>query len=72
VIGVAQELRAKRAWRILALQLPPAGAIAAEAAVVLAAITALSLWRRFGPDYGDQRRTNQGLRPYPRHDAGRF
>ena len=37
------------ARRILALQLPPAGAIAAEAAVVLAAIAALSLWRRFGP-----------------------
>ena len=37
------------ARRILALQLPPAGAIAAEAAVVLAAIAALTLWRGFGP-----------------------
>jgi hypothetical protein len=37
------------ARRILALQLPSAGAIAAEAAVVLTAIAALTLWRRFGP-----------------------
>jgi cation-transporting ATPase E len=36
------------ARRMLALQLPPAGALAAEAAVVLAAIAALTLWRRFG------------------------
>jgi magnesium-transporting ATPase (P-type) len=36
------------ARRILALQLPSAGALAAVAAVVLAAIAALTLWRRFG------------------------
>jgi cation-transporting ATPase E len=35
------------ARRILALQLPPAGAIAAETAAVLAAIAALTVWRRF-------------------------
>ena len=37
------------ARRILALQLPSAGALVAEAAVVLAAISALTLWRRFAP-----------------------
>jgi cation-transporting P-type ATPase E len=37
------------ARRILALQLPPAWGLAAEAAVVLAAIAALTLWRRFRP-----------------------
>ncbi len=37
------------ARRILALQLPSAGGLVAEAAVVLAAIAALTLWRRFGP-----------------------
>jgi hypothetical protein len=36
------------ARRILALQPPSPGALAAEAAVVLAAIAALTLWRRFG------------------------
>jgi hypothetical protein len=41
------------ARRILALQLPSAGAFAAEAAVVLAAIAALTLWRRFGPGHRD-------------------
>jgi hypothetical protein len=42
------------ARRILALQLPSAGALAAEADVVLAAIAALTLWRRFGPGRRDQ------------------
>jgi magnesium-transporting ATPase (P-type) len=32
--------------RVLALQLPPAGMLAAVASVVLAAIVALTLWRR--------------------------
>jgi len=41
------------ARRILALQLPSPGALAAEAAVVLAAISALTLWRRFGPGHRD-------------------
>jgi hypothetical protein len=33
------------ARRILALELPPASVLAAEAAVVLVAISALTLWR---------------------------
>ena len=37
------------ARRILALQLPRPGPIAAEAAVVPAAIAALTRWRGFGP-----------------------
>gem|GEM_PF-6475967 len=37
------------ARRILALQLPSPGTLAAVAAVVLAAIAALTLWRRVGP-----------------------
>jgi len=53
------------ARRILALQLPPAGAIAAEAAVVLAAIAALTLWRRFGPGHRDQGLANSGLTTHP-------
>ena len=34
------------ARRVLALQLPPAGILAAVASAVLAAIVALTLWRR--------------------------
>jgi hypothetical protein len=37
------------ARRLLALQLPPAGILAATAGVVLAAVVALALWRRYGP-----------------------
>jgi hypothetical protein len=33
---------------VLALQLPPAGILAAAAGAVLAAIVALTLWRRRG------------------------
>src|SRR5271169_3707740 len=58
------------ARRILALQLPPAGAIAAEAAVVLAAIAALTLWRRFGPGHRDQGLSNSGLTTH-RHTTPR-
>ena len=36
------------ARRVLVLQLPPAGILAATAGVVLAAILALTLWRRRG------------------------
>jgi hypothetical protein len=36
------------ARRVLALQLPPAGIVAATAGVVLAGILALTLWRRYG------------------------
>jgi len=36
------------ARRVLALQLPPAGILAATAGVVLAGILALTLWRRYG------------------------
>jgi hypothetical protein len=39
------------ARRILALQLPPAPVLAACACVVLAAVTALTVWRRWrGPE----------------------
>ncbi len=60
------------ARRILALQLPPAGAIAAEAAVVLAAIAALTLWRRFGPGHRDQGLANSGLTTPSAHDAAQL
>ncbi len=60
------------ARRILALQLPPAGAIAAEAAVVLAAIAALTLWRRFGRGHRDQGLANSGLTTPSAHDAAQL
>jgi len=60
------------ARRILALQLPSAGAIAAEAAVVLAAIAALTLWRRFGPGHRDQGHGKSGLTTSSAHDAVRL
>ena len=40
--------------RVLALQLPPAGILAAVASVVLAAIAALTLWRRASRSMPDQ------------------
>jgi len=40
------------ARRVLALQLPPAGILVATVGVVLAAILALTLWRRCGRSGG--------------------
>jgi magnesium-transporting ATPase (P-type) len=44
--GAGRILADRVARRVLALQLPPAGILVATAGVVLAAILALTLWRR--------------------------